>query len=1459
MNALKNDYFFSLPIAVLFYAISGFIHELAHVSYILYKSDQNEIEYSFGLLISVITAMLSRAFDVSALGCYDVGCRVGFDVLIDQSRIVGAVVSCFLAFGIWVWTLGVEKKKNATERSVGNEKIWRACAYAFSATAFDAVCTDVLFARFLKRTSMLCGNFGIVLLNFEWARTTNGKSAYDLIEKMINVTMMRGAQSGGVVTFEENGKGIRSRVVNMKRTDLSKLLRKKTEKDSGGRRIGHSKKTRVFCGHTRFATSSKATFDGTHPHQWSPAQILNVYELKQTKPGSQRKSVENFITHNGDFDALKVNKKWCEVNELNHWLKAATKFEAPSAVDSASIAGVVDLLRAQGSFTLACRYAVCFALRTSDVYKNAPIPTLLKFEEIGKVFEKVLDETLLASGTMTVNAIGFDLKMREKIITEIIELLNTSEKAGKSSLECLHPNYIDEESGASVQEFVRASVHAFFDNDSLFVMKYFLTNAKGSFGLMITNSLDAHRQLCLAARGQTMSIAFYPKKGLICYGSEQAAVKAGLSIETPRGDILASVHGGQYGDDNAAVRLDLDDLNGEICLLDWGEDKVPAVSYPNSHLEQYPLMMGSVTAVLATEGNMSAAEQPTQMRKKKSMENMSPRHAAKRTVNVDKKLFHRMTRLEGNELIKMLPKESKDPVLEDIKDIPRICKDIQDDWRNNPQGSMSLNRFTAWNLGKCLKRRLQRRVDKTTSSEHSYDVVLTGCEVSLWLAEQFASDLQTAFPRLRVKAISSNKILALFGQDISMPAIGFSNSKKTDDFTDAVVIIVSHSGGTFAPLATSNLLMSSTSSIFVVASEWDTQIGKQLRALKSNGMFDSRIFSTNCGVRPSEPCSVSVAATQQLLTQIFLHMSLVILDNTEFRKYTNAFVTKHDLSELEKCNQMNIDALSEIVGCDTKGDLIPSQVEDELRKQGHEWSQHVLEGVKGWIMSFIYIVATVTAGYPLITGVATLCGLSVTWAFYITRFFDSLIYIFLPQINITIIRLIQKRNLLHRMTARTVVIGDIPWVAQAADAFLSKIFACSYSAAGITVLSGNPSDHLVHRHTHRVVRGALLVVGRPDGRLSALTTAEATTSLSLSQASSIQSFGGTCESITIGHSPYKLPLSKHGIYLNRHRPLYLCEKYYEEQRNNDTTNGKSAGALLSIYSEFHDEHIELSVHKLNKKNAVSLLTDAHRHVEEQRGHLRSIFNEVDTNKDGRLCLSEFTTAYKRVDKFNKNSPLTDAQITKLFRNADTDKDGELDYEEFSGIVNLSEIVLLKILEAEARNAQGLLMVEASHEEFFGQALRKSAPMKVKPYTLIESQEFSMRLYESRIASMQRFISMTVMFHEMGSTVERFWRFVSFGYLGYRIDRTHSIMRIATTASPVSGAEVRARKQFIALVTAFNSAVSTIRRVHFEFTEGVQLSRKRILRRQSSTTNNNDNSGSQSDSYVDLIRRSISND
>ena len=61
-------------------------------------------------------------------------------------------------------------------------------------------------------------------------------------------------------------------------------------------------------------------------------------------------------------------------------------------------------------------------------------------------------------------------------------------------------------------------------------MQRALAGAKGSFGLCVSSSLDAHRQLVVAARGQTLSVACYPRSGIVLWGSEQAAVKAAMQV-----------------------------------------------------------------------------------------------------------------------------------------------------------------------------------------------------------------------------------------------------------------------------------------------------------------------------------------------------------------------------------------------------------------------------------------------------------------------------------------------------------------------------------------------------------------------------------------------------------------------------------------------------------------------------------------------------------------------------------------------------------------------------------------------------------------------------------------------------------------------------------------------------------------------------------------------------------------
>jgi hypothetical protein len=180
---------------------------------------------------------------------------------------------------------------------------------------------------------------------------------------------------------------------------------------------------------------------------------------------------------------------------------------------------------------------------------------------------------------------------------------------------------------------------------------------------------------------------------------------------------------------------------------------------------------------------------------------------------------------------------------------------------------------------------------------------------------------------------------------------------------------------------------STTKNIFVVTSEWDTQIGKQLRATDNwdTDLFSSRIFSTEIGMRPAEPCSISVVATHQLLTNLFEYICVVILSDRRFRRATAAAISEQDLLVLERCNADNIGALSELVGANRFGTVldVKSQTEKELRAAGDLWADHILENAKAYIMTFAYIFVTVISGYPIIHAIAFAAGFdqSSDWAY----------------------------------------------------------------------------------------------------------------------------------------------------------------------------------------------------------------------------------------------------------------------------------------------------------------------------------------------------------------------------------------------------------------------------------------------------------------------------------------------
>ena len=184
------------------------------------------------------------------------------------------------------------------------------------------------------------------------------------------------------------------------------------------------------------------------------------------------------------------------------------------------------------------------------------------------------------------------------------------------------------------------------------------------------------------------------------------------------------------------------------------------------------------------------------------------------------------------------------------------------------------------------------------------------------------------------------------------------------------------------------------------------------------------------------------------------------------------------MRELATINQRQADAAAEIVGKEALGDTPTSAA---LRQQGRQWARHVLEGPLSWILSLAYIAVTVFLGAtPINAAVSAAIGRSLPHPFasaddgagghdgsppawlWIVRHLvaaaDVTIYAFLGWWTVVLIRLVQRRPWLHRVAGRSVLIGDVPWVAQSAEAFASKLFALSYSIATCSFASANPAD-----------------------------------------------------------------------------------------------------------------------------------------------------------------------------------------------------------------------------------------------------------------------------------------------------------------------------------------------------------------------------------------------------------------
>ena len=140
---------FSLARAVCAYALAGWVHELAH-------------------LVALWTLGVdARALDVARA-------LAGRHVAIDDATMVGRADAVVVArwvgfFASVAAALGVEFRERFARRGKTSDDV--AVRVAFWATSLDSLCADVLDVVPGRGARLLCGNFGIILINAAWAQS----------------------------------------------------------------------------------------------------------------------------------------------------------------------------------------------------------------------------------------------------------------------------------------------------------------------------------------------------------------------------------------------------------------------------------------------------------------------------------------------------------------------------------------------------------------------------------------------------------------------------------------------------------------------------------------------------------------------------------------------------------------------------------------------------------------------------------------------------------------------------------------------------------------------------------------------------------------------------------------------------------------------------------------------------------------------------------------------------------------------------------------------------------------------------------------------------------------------------------------------------------------------------------------------------------------------------------------
>ena len=1007
-----------------------------------------------------------------------------------------------------------------------------------------------------------CGNFGAIALR----KPDDGQKLLparirNIVLQMGRETEIRGEQAGGgfvIASQQDNSKSVEGasdpctdkphhdnglsrhtvfigkKIVNRKRSNLTKSLEAEfapIRNRAIAKGIKPLEDSVMGVWHYRYATSGTAPSKlETHWHEWMPAREREVWEFYGNNWTGKIKNVNHRITHNGDFESWRIFDRDVDNQTLGWWLERVLNTRNKTKGDSPKIAGMMDLLVTQGIWYPSVRLAYQQAIATSieDAFGGqdsaANAPNTAPCDRQMKLWAEIFESSFVEEFSRLRNK--NPLQIKPDSVEFLVNLQqNLSQKFSS------HPA-TENWSRSQIQSFIQHTLKAFFANDLYRATKIFIGNAKGSFGLVIASTLE-ESELVLCAKGQPISVGFNRAQGYMVYASEPAAVDRVLLEQ------------------KNSFRLDLEQQQGEIA-------KVSASNIILYSLSQQRELRGlklndrwismqhphlSKTKFNSTDANSSKQFDPVardinsipQILNEIKTEWENPHSLNRRSADYLVTLFSEKVRRFEKRQQRMF----KAGLLSKIRAMPAVDLLIMGE-----ENSL-------W-LGEKFARDLQ--------------VIFPFLNVATNSANQILQQLDQDFEQLNLNKDSLVLAITQSGQTFStVRAIDVFDRLSSEGIIGELFILTGEltsfikstegRGGLtvinrpYSPNENnfSTLLKTpqgkAPDSYRGSCISWDkktdrrnktnTQTRVEQDAL-GNESPPSRMFVNGSGRRTAEPCTIAVASGSQTLTELLLYLAKQMRNNFADSDPFGMTITQEGLMILA---MMKEDFLTRnvprIIGTNSKGEAIKSATRQNLVFNGRYWASHIIETPLAWAIHALYILISVGWAIPFghtIPLVKTtsqllfeLFGLStvlVRLAMPIVTLADIAVYIFGAWLWTLAIRYYQYRQLLARMGKRTLVIGDVPWVNQLLQAYVSKLFSLSYGIATIEVHSANPQNHLLHAFGHRIVRGTLIWLGIPDGRRSPQhQKAENTAIMTGKQANGVRNFNIGAEIIAIGNNP----------------------------------------------------------------------------------------------------------------------------------------------------------------------------------------------------------------------------------------------------------------------------------------------------------------------------------------------------